>query len=101
MTGLISLGAGVAYRIESGILNDMHRQLATHFAPVLIAQDRQKFRPHITIMNKSTPQKAAELLKKLNAGFEPFSIRATGLELWTYMGGPWQHERVFSFFNLT
>jgi hypothetical protein len=45
ITGLINLGAGVAYRIESPELLALHKLLSVQFREVLILQDRQGFRP--------------------------------------------------------
>ncbi|WP_345211785.1 2'-5' RNA ligase family protein [Mucilaginibacter gynuensis] len=97
VVGLMNLGAGVAYRMDSPELLALHRSIKAHFDPSLIPQDRQGFRPHVTIMNKSTPAKARELLAKLTPGFRPFAVEVTGLDLWTYLGGPWQHATYFSF----
>ncbi|GAA4329012.1 hypothetical protein GCM10023149_33380 [Mucilaginibacter gynuensis] len=94
---LMHLGAGVAYRIDGPELISLHRMLSSHFSKDLIPQDRQGFRPHITISNKTTPENASELLKQLSGDFKPFKIQATGLDLWTYLDGPWRHERTFSF----
>lgn len=97
VTGLMNLGAGVAYRLEGPELKILHAFLSKHFKSALIPQDQQGFRPHVTIMNKTTPEAARTLIADLSLDFEPFSVRATGLELWTYLGGPWRHERSFLF----
>ena len=97
VTGLMNLGAGVAYRTESPEIDTLHKLLRSKFLEVLIPQDLHGYRPHITIMNKSTPEKARALIAELSAGFQPFSIQATGLDLWTYLNGPWQHERTYLF----
>lgn len=97
VTGLMNLGAGVAYRLESPEVKTLQAALRTQFKDVLIQQDLQGFRPHITIMNKTTPEAARALIAELSADFEPFAIQATGLDLWTYLGGPWQFEQHFPF----
>lgn len=97
VTGLMNLGAGVAYRLESPELKTLYTSLRTHFKNVLIPQDQHGFRPHITIMNKTTPEDARALIAKLSSDFEPFIIHAVGMELWTYLGGPWRFERHFPF----
>lgn len=53
--------------------------------------------PHVTVQNKVAPQAARALLAELQAGFSPFTMRAEGLNLWRYLGGPWRHERLFRF----
>lgn len=97
VTGLQHLGAGVAYRVESQQLNALHKALSDYFKSDLIPQDRQPFRPHIVVQNKVTPEASKKLLTLLNNTFEPFKVKATGLELWTYLGGPWRHECSYGF----
>ena len=97
VTGLRSLGRGVAYALASSELLSLHRDLSSTFAGHLTAQDRQKFHPHIVIQNKVSAESARELLALLQASFTPFSAQANGLDLWHYLGGPWQHARTFAF----
>ncbi|WDF54265.1 2'-5' RNA ligase family protein [Mucilaginibacter sp. KACC 22063] len=97
ITGMQNLGAGVAYKIESDALQDLHRQLSACFKDELIPQDRQRYRPHITIQNKVTLEQAKALIEKLNADFEPFEITGIGLDLWTYRGGPWEFDVFYPF----
>jgi len=84
------LGQGVAYRIAAPELESLRKELAGSFAPWLAAQDRAPFRPHITIQNKADPAEARRLLEHLQLEFEPFDIRAEGLLVWRYHGGPWE-----------
>ncbi len=97
VVGLMHLGAGVAFKIMSTALQELHAHLSQIFAAVLIPQDKQGFRPHITVQNKVTPAASKELLSQLEKTFEPFTVRATGLDLWIYQGGPWQHQETFDF----
>lgn len=94
---LINLGAGVAYKVESSHLEELRKDLKTAFANQLIPQDMHGFRAHITVQNKTTPEEARSLLKQLSDGFEPFSIYAQGLDLWEYLGGPWEHKSYHPF----
>jgi len=61
---LMSLGAGVAYRL---------------------------FRPHVTVQNKVSPEVARRTLAELRERFAPFLITARALRLWRYDGGPWTY----------
>ncbi|SEN96270.1 2'-5' RNA ligase superfamily protein [Mucilaginibacter gossypiicola] len=99
VTGLCYLGAGVAYDIDSGELQELHRKLSQYFHKVLIPQDRQPFKPHITIQNKVTPAASKDLLIELMGNFKPFTVTATGLDLWEYLGGPWRHSSSYDFLN--
>lgn len=96
-TGLINLGAGVAFRIESEELLRLRHQLMQLFEFGLSAQDRQGFRGHVTVQNKTSPEQARILLAELSAGFQPFRVQAVGLDLWHYLGGPWEHAGHYPF----
>ena len=88
-TGLRSLGRGTAYELRAPALSALRGRLARLWQASLTPQDQQGFRPHVTIQNKAAPEDARALLAALQAGFTPFTVRATGLALWHYRGGPW------------
>lgn len=94
---LMFFGRGVAYKLESDELQQLHRYLQKQYHRFLIAQDRQKLRPHITIQNKVTPQEARELESSLRQSFTPFEIQGSGFQLWEYQGGPWAPYQSFPF----
>jgi hypothetical protein len=91
VSGIRHLGAGVAFVITSPALETLRGALKSAFVNWLGSQDMQTWRPHITIQNKVTRAKADGLHRDLQAGFEPWSIEIVGLDLWGYLGGPWQH----------
>jgi len=88
---LIHLGTGVAYQLYSPDLLAMRMELADRFHGLLVAQDQQTPRLHITVQNKVSAKEAKELLTQLSLDFElrPFQIK--GLALHHYMDGPWQN----------
>ena len=90
VTGLRSLGRGVAFTLENDALRTLHRRLQAAFAGHLTPQDQQKLQPHVTIQNKVAPAEARALLADLQAGFTPFEAVGTGLHLWAYRNGPWE-----------
>ena len=90
VTGLMHLGRGVAFTLESAPLRAMHARLQQHWRAWLTPQDRQALRPHVVVQNKVDPATARSLHSELSAAFVPFSVVATGLTLWRYMGGPWE-----------
>ncbi|RFZ84572.1 2'-5' RNA ligase family protein [Mucilaginibacter terrenus] len=92
-----SIGNGVAYKIESSLLQHLHKLLQKEWSKFLIPQDKQKLWPHITIQNKVAASTAKLLLEELKGQFEPFSITATGFNLWEYLNGPWRFIQTFSF----
>ncbi|MGY1724788.1 2'-5' RNA ligase family protein [Blastococcus sp. SYSU DS0533] len=89
VVGLRLLGRGVAYELRSAELAAVHADLAARWAPWLTRQDRQRFQPHVTVQNKVDPAVARGLHERLLAGFAPWTVRARGLGLWRYLGGPW------------
>jgi hypothetical protein len=97
VTGLRSLGRGVAYTLKATELADMRRRLALRWNDWLRPQGRQNHQPHVTIQNKVDPTQARALMKELSDNFQPFQAEAVGLELWWYRGGPWEKVRHFQF----
>ena len=90
VTGVRSLGRGVAFTLEAPGVALVRRRLAEEFAGRLTPQDSQPWRPHVTVPNKVTPAQARALLAELAATFVPFQTLALGLDLWRYRGGPWE-----------
>ena len=97
VTGVRSLGKGVAYRLAATELQTLHAELVQAFTEELTPQDKQRFQPHVVVQNKVTPAAAHELLTTLEGRFTPWSVQAEGLDLWHYQGGPWQHADTFLF----
>lgn len=90
VTEVVPLGRGVAYRIEAPEVAALRAGLARAWECWLTPQDRQGWRPHVTVQNKVSPEVARDTLGRLRAGFRPWEARATGLLLWRYKGGPWE-----------
>ena len=89
VTEVFPLGRGVAYRLEAPEVAALRAGLARGWEGWLTPQDRQPWRPHVTVQNKVTPEIARDTLARLRAGFVPWEARAEGLLLWRYRGGPW------------
>ena len=85
-----SLGRGVAYDLRSPVLAAQREDLARRWQPWLTPQDARPHAAHVTVQNKVAPERARALLLELSAGFAPYAVRATGLALWRYLGGPWE-----------
>ncbi|TPG43126.1 2'-5' RNA ligase family protein [Sphingomonas koreensis] len=88
--GVLSLGRGVAYRIDSPGLEGVRYRLAAAFSGMLTPQDAAGWRPHVTIQNKVELSLARELRDKLESEFKPRAVAITGLASWWYRGGPWE-----------
>jgi 2'-5' RNA ligase len=95
--GVMSLGRGVAFRVESPQLEDIRADLADAFASLLIPQDRAGWRPHVTIQNKVQPAVARALHEQLAAEFQRRPLAIAGLASWWYRGGPWEAHSAHKF----
>lgn len=91
------LGKGTAAEIESAELPRLRATLAGSWEDLLTAQDRQKFKAHITIQNKVAPVEAKKIFEFLQADWQPKTGEIVGLQLWYYLDGPWELVREFSF----
>ncbi len=96
-TGLVFMGRGVGYRLESPALPTVRKKLADGWWAWLGAQDRKGFRPHVTVQNKVPPEEARALHRRLEGSFSPFEVGAEGLLLWRYFGGPWGRVGAYGF----
>jgi 2'-5' RNA ligase len=96
-TGLVFMGRGVGYKLESPNLPALRKTLADEWWSLLGAQDRQGFRPHVTVQNKVPPEEARALHRDLERSFAPFEVEAEGLLLWRYLGGPWEPVETHKF----
>ncbi|SFF36418.1 2'-5' RNA ligase family protein [Blastococcus tunisiensis] len=90
VTGVRFLGRGIAFTLDSSELAAVRTGLAGAWRPWLTPQDRQRHAPHVTVQNKVDPAVARALHERLLAGFVPYDVRARGLALWRYLGGPWE-----------
>jgi 2'-5' RNA ligase len=97
VTGVRGLGRGAAYVLQSPGLTAVHRRLADAWSDWLTPQDRQPFRPHVTVQNKVDPTTARATVAEMTAAFVPFGTMCESLRLWRYLGGPWQLDAEFLF----
>jgi hypothetical protein len=97
ITGVRSLGRGVAVVLASARLAELRGGFAKTWAPWLTSQDRTKRDLHVTVQNKVTPEAARALHAELAAGFTPERTCAVALALWRYRGGPWEPVARFPF----
>lgn len=89
VTQLVSIGAGVAFKLECEVLKQIQKKLQQQWQIWLTPQDKQALWPHITIQNKVDRQTAVQLQQNLSADFKPFEIQGLGLSIWEYLNGPW------------
>lgn len=99
VTGVRFLGRGVAYELTAPEVAQLRNSLARDWEAMLTPQDRQPFRPHVTVQNKVDPQTARALHQQLAAQLVPFGVVAEGLALWRYRRGPWELAQRYPFGN--
>jgi hypothetical protein len=97
VTGIMDLGEGTAFRVESRALADIREDLAEAFHGLLLPQDQTPWRPHVTIQNKVEPRIARALQQQLGATFEPRPLLIRALASWRYLDGPWERLKVHPF----
>lgn len=91
------MGHGVCVDVDAPALVRLRAELAVAWRAALTPQDRQRFKPHVTLQNKVTPERARRTLQGLDAVFVPFSCEIVGLSLWRYLGGPWEAVSAYPF----
>lgn len=97
VAGLLSLGRGVAYRIDSAGLDECRERLRQRFSGLLTPQDAGGWRAHVTVQNKVDPLTAKALKAELEQGFKQRPVSIAGLAAWWYRGGPWELIAAFRF----
>ncbi len=97
ISGVIDLGRGTAFCVQSEDLEDIRQDLAEALRGMLTPQDQALWRPHITIQNKVEPREARRLQERLRATFQPRPLSIRGVASWRYLGGPWEPIRTHVF----
>lgn len=96
ISGVMSLGRGAAYAVESPDLARRHDGLQRAWWSHLTKQDQQRLRAHVTLQNKVDASVARATVESLRADFVPSDVEAPGFDLWRYDGGPWTHLERFA-----
>jgi 2'-5' RNA ligase superfamily len=94
---LLPLGFGVAIRVRSDELERLRDDIRAAIGGEFSSQDRQPWRPHVTIQNKVTAEAARLLQQQLDQSFAAREGTVTGLLLWEYLGGPWKFVERLAF----
>ena len=97
ITGIMDLGEGTAFRIDSRALEAIRGALAEAFHGLLMPHDQAPWQAHITIQNKVAPRDARALQARLGASFEPRPLHLRALASWRYRDGPWEKAKEHPF----
>ena len=90
ITGLMDLGRGTAFEVESPALLDLHGELAERLRGLIQQKDARPPRLHITVQNKVTPAAARALQAELAPMPWPRAFRFRGLALSYWRDELWQ-----------
>lgn len=85
----ILIGRGVAIAVDRGATSDLHSRMIEALGCGLTRQDRQPFRPHVTIQSKVTREVAQATFSEVASDFSPWLGHGIGLDVWRYLGGAW------------
>lgn len=91
VTGVRSLGRGVAYVVRCPVVERLRAEWAERWAAHLTRQDAQSARLHVTVQNKVEAEVARRTHAELERAFTPWETTAVAVRLWRYDGGPWTH----------
>ncbi|MCD2185590.1 2'-5' RNA ligase family protein [Actinomycetospora soli] len=91
------LGRGVGLRLQSSELEGIRGAIAKRFEDDLSDQDARRWRPHVTIQNKVTPEEARRTLETVRETHVPYDTEVEALALWHYRGGPWEAAGDYAF----
>lgn len=97
LAGIMDLGSGTAFRIDSPVMLMLRDKIADHFHGLLTQQDDHVPRLHVTIQNKVTRNEAQMLQTTLREPFMAREFAFAGLALHHYLGGPWGDAGRWSF----
>ncbi len=90
ISGIMNLGQGTAFDVDSSAMVELHRQIADRLHGVLTQQDDKKLRLHITVQNKVKTSAARELQAELKATLERRTFRFRGFGLYGWEEGLWR-----------
>ncbi len=90
------MARGVMAVVEAPGLAPLRSRLAQAFAHRLTPQDRQPFRPHVTLMNKAERGEVDLAFEALQASWSPWDGAGDRIILWRYLGGPWEEVQDYA-----
>jgi 2'-5' RNA ligase superfamily len=97
ISGVMSLGRGVAFRVDCPDLMAIRDALAEGFTGLLTPQDQARPLLHVTVQNKVEPAVAKALYAELIASFQTRPLALTGLSAYYYRDGPWEVIQSWAF----
>jgi hypothetical protein len=97
IAGLMDLGRGTAWAVESPGMVALHAELAGHLRGVIQQKDARPLRLHVTVQNKVSRADAVALQAELLSAIRPRDFRFLGLGTYRWDGALWNFEKLFRF----
>lgn len=97
ITAIRMMGEAVVMEIDSPPMVAIAAILADSLYGLLTQQDQHMPRLHITVANKLSVRESRDVLSALQRDFAPADFTFSGLSLYRYRGGPWDHVQTFAF----
>jgi hypothetical protein len=97
VTGLMDLGRGTAFAVESPDMVALHAELAETLHGLIQQKDTRPLRLHITIQNKVSREAARALQAELAADLPVRSFRFRGLGLSHWRDELWRMAQLYPF----
>lgn len=97
VSGLMDLGRGTAFAVESPGMLALHAELAERLHGLLQQKDARPLRLHITVQNKVTRAEARALQAELSRSLLLRDFRFNGFGLYGWTGDLWRLSRIFPF----
>ncbi len=95
--GVMDLGRGTAFAVDSPGMSDLHEEMAERLHGLVQPKDARPLRLHITIQNKVAPADARALQAAIAPSLQPRAFQFRGLGLYGWTGEIWRQDRVFPF----
>jgi hypothetical protein len=97
ISGLIDLGGGTAFAVESPAMAALHAEMAERLHGLIQQKDARPLRLHITVQNKVAAADARALQAELSRTSCRRDFRFRGFGLYGWTGDLWQQARIFPF----
>ncbi len=89
VTGILDFGGGAAFDLAMPGYRPLLDRLRSAWKGHITPSDDRARKPHVTVQNKVSRDRALETQKVLRAEFTAWSGTGDRLLLWRYRGGPW------------
>jgi hypothetical protein len=97
IAGLMDLGRGTAFAVESPALVALHEEMAEHLHGIIQQRDARSLKLHITVQNKVSRDEAKALQRELAQTLDSRPFRFRGLALSHWRDDLWRMAQLYRF----